>query len=186
MTRDLSSMEFLSGSRVYLRPMEPEDLEQVRSWVNSEKTRKLIGSTGPMNREGARAWFERAQNDEHRVWFSVVHREDHRLIGEAGLLKINQAWRSADMTMIIGDPGFRRQGLGTEAAHLLLEYAFDSLNLNRLSVWVASSNTPGLAWWQKIGFKQEGVARQAYFHDGTYHDFVIMGLLKEEWPGGRS
>ncbi len=181
-----SNQAFLVGRRLYLRPMEPSDLDHVRSWVNSQDVRDLIGSHLPMTSSGAAQWLERASSNRDRVWFAVVLSDGDRLIGECGLLKISQPWRSADCTMIIGEADCWMKGYGSEAARLLIEYAFGSLNLNRLSVWVASSNPRAVAWWQKMGFQHEGVVREGYYHHHQYHDFIIMGLLEREYRAGAS
>ncbi|MBI3948626.1 MAG: GNAT family N-acetyltransferase [Armatimonadetes bacterium] len=172
---------FLRGDRVCLRPMEPKDLEHVRRWMNDPELRALTGSTFPMSRADAREWLERVRQDRDRVWLAVALAEDGRLIGEAGLLRIHYPWRTADMSLILGDKGAWGRGYGTEAARLLMDYAFGTLNLHRLSVGVVGFNERALRFWEKIGFRREGVQRDGYYLDHAYHDFVMMSILEQEF-----
>src|SRR5512142_2985843 len=107
MIRDTTKPEptspFLCGERVYLRPIEKDDLPLLRVWCNDPEMRRLTGEVMPMSQAGADQFMERVKNDVNRVWFAVVLRENEHLIGEAGLLRIFYPWRTADLTIIIGD-----------------------------------------------------------------------------------
>jgi len=62
---------------------------------------------------------ERIHKEKDRVWFTVVLKENDRLIGEAGLLRMFHPWRTTDFTLIIGEKDCWGKGYGTEAALLL-------------------------------------------------------------------
>jgi RimJ/RimL family protein N-acetyltransferase len=66
---------------------------------------------------------------------------------------------------------------------VLVRFAFEQLNLNKVRLRVYDFNLRGIKSYLKLGFKQEGVLRQELFKDGKYHDIVMMGLLREEWAG---
>jgi len=46
---------------------------------------------------------------------------------------------------------------------------------------VVGFNRGALSFWKRLGFREEGVQRQGYFHDGTFHDFIMMSVLEDEW-----
>jgi RimJ/RimL family protein N-acetyltransferase len=79
------------------------------------------------------------------------------------------------------DSDYWSLGLGSEATKLMMRYAFDTLNLNRIQLHVYSENKPAIRIYNAVGFKKEGVLRQAMFRSGAYHDFWVMGMLKREW-----
>jgi RimJ/RimL family protein N-acetyltransferase len=79
------------------------------------------------------------------------------------------------------EPDCWDHGYGTEAAHLVMEYAFSSLDLHRLAIGVVGFNERALHWWDKLGFRREGLQRDGYFCGGQYNDFVMMSLLKYEY-----
>jgi diamine N-acetyltransferase len=81
----------------------------------------------------------------------------------------------------IADMENRSKGIGTEATKLIMNYAFDTLNLNRVQLHVAVENEKAIAVYKKTGFEIEGTLRQAMFRDSKYHDFYVMGLLKDDF-----
>jgi RimJ/RimL family protein N-acetyltransferase len=96
------------------------------------------------------------------------------------------AWRTTDMSIILGDPTAWGKGYGREVMELMLDYAFGSLNFHRVAIGVVGTNTRALKFYEGVGFKQEGIQRDGYFFDHHYQDFVMMSLLEEEYREKRS
>ena len=173
--------KFLIGERVYLRPLEASDLSYIQKWANDPEIRGLTGEVKPMSRAKAEAFYERVKGDEHRVWFIVALKENDRVIGEAGLLRMFPPWRTTDLSMIIGEREAQGKGYGTEAIHLLLDYAFGYLNYHRVAVGVVGFNEAALRFYEKVGFRREGVQRDGYYYGHKYYDFVMMSILENEY-----
>jgi RimJ/RimL family protein N-acetyltransferase len=62
-----------------------------------------------------------------------------------------------------------------------VDYAFGTLNLNRVWLQVYASHAPAIHVYEKVGFRREGVQRAQHFLDGRYEDGVLMGMLRSEW-----
>lgn len=174
-------MAFLIGERVYLRPVEREDLAYVRKWSNDPEIRRVTGEVTPMTQKEAEAWFEKLQSDESRVWFMVALKENDLVIGEAGLLRMFHPWRTTDLSIILGEKEVWGQGYGTEAINLLMDYAFGYLGFHRIAIGVVGFNERALRFYEKVGFKREGVQRDGYYYDHEFSDFVMMSILEEEF-----
>jgi len=172
---------FLCGSRVYLRPLEEDDLPSIRIWANDPEIRRLTGEVGPMSAAGADQFYERIKTDLNRIWFAIVLKENDRIIGEAGLLRIFYPWRTADLSIIIGDKFSWNKGYGSEAILLLMDYAFGTLSLHRLAIGVVGFNERALKFYEKAGFKREGIQRDGYFSNHQFSDFVMMSILEDEF-----
>jgi RimJ/RimL family protein N-acetyltransferase len=172
---------FLNGERLYLRPLEWEDLPLLRRWANDPEVRGITGETTPMSEAGVEEFYERVRADRDRVWFMIVLKENDRPIGECGLLRMFPAWRTTDLSIIIGEKAAWGQGYGTEAIRLLLDYAFGALNFHRVAIGVVGFNDQALRFYEKIGFRREGVQRDGYFYNHRYYDFVMMSILEEEY-----
>lgn len=172
---------FLVGEKIYLRPTTKEDLVHIQECLNDSETRKLIGEVTPMNELGLEEYYERICKDENRIWFSIVLKEDNKVIGETGLLRMFHFWRNTDLSIIIGEKDGRGKGYGTEAILLLLDYAFGYLNFHRVSIGVVGFNNKALKFYEKIGFKREGIQRDGYYYDYKYYDFVMMSILEDEF-----
>jgi RimJ/RimL family protein N-acetyltransferase len=85
------------------------------------------------------------------------------------------------MGIQIGEREYWGKGYGTDALRVLLRYAFDELNLARVSLSVLEGNVRAMRSYEKCGFKYEGRERQAWAYEGRRWDEVYMGLLREEW-----
>jgi RimJ/RimL family protein N-acetyltransferase len=172
---------FLNGERVYLRPLEKADVPRLYVWANNAELRELTGETLPATLAGVEAYLERLQSDASRVWLGIVVKETGQLIGECGLLRMFPAWRTTDLSIILGEKTAWGQGYGREAMHLLLDYAFGALNFHRVAIGVVGSNERALRFYERAGFRREGVQRDGYYCRHAYQDFVMMSLLEHEF-----
>jgi RimJ/RimL family protein N-acetyltransferase len=179
----------LIGWRVCLRALRRGDLVHLRKWLEDAEIRGLIGEVSSMNKEDSERFLEKVRGDAQRAWFMVVVKEDNRVIGEAGLLRMDRAWRTTDISVIVWEREEWDKGYGTEAVLLLLDHAFRHLGFHRAAVGVVGFNERALRFWEKVGFRKEGVQRDGYYYDGKYHDFVLMSILDDEFRelhGGNS
>jgi diamine N-acetyltransferase len=174
-------VEFLSGEKIYLRPIEQGDIALLHQWANDPEVRGLTGEVRPSSYEGAVEFYQRVQKSEDRIWLAVVLRETDQVIGETGLLRMFPAWRTTDWSLIIGEKSVRGKGYGTEVARLMLDYAFGHQNFHRVSIGVVGFNTKALKFYEQLGFRREGVQRDGYYYAHQYHDFVMMCMLEEEF-----
>ena len=85
------------------------------------------------------------------------------------------------MGIQIGERDYWGKGYGTDALRVLLRYAFDELNLQRVSLSVLEGNARAMRSYEKCGFRYEGRERHAWAYDGRRWDEIYMGLLREEW-----
>jgi diamine N-acetyltransferase len=177
---------FLVGERVYLRPVNEEDLPLIQKWANDPEIRGLTGQVVPMSDAGAAEFYAKLARDEHRVWFIVALKEGERAIGEAGLLRMFPAWRTTDLSLIIGERDAWGMGYGTEAIHLLMDHAFGYLNFHRLAIGVVGFNEAALRFYEMVGFKREGIQRDGYYYNHKYSDFVMMSVLEHEYRALRA
>jgi len=177
----MPEQETLRSRRVFLRPFGKDDVKHLRKWSEDAELRKLIGEVEPMSEVETEKFYEELRKDKERVWFVIVLKENNRVIGEAGLLRMFRPWRTTDMTIIIGEKDEWGKRYGTEAGHLLLDYAINRLGFHRVSIGVVGFNKRALRFWKGLGFKREGVERDGYYCDGEYSDFVMMSILEDEY-----
>jgi len=178
--------ESLIGRRVSLRPFRKDNLPFVQKWYDDPETRKLVGEVAPMSRSEAEEFFRQLCADETRKWFAVVLKRGNRVIGEAGLLRMFRPWRCTDMTILVGEKDAWGKGYGTDAGHLLLDYAFVHLGFHKVSIGVVGFNERALRFWRSLGFKKEGVQRDGYYGDNEFSDFVMNSILEDEFRELRS
>lgn len=127
--------------------------------------------------------FEEMEKEAGKNLFHfVIHsQDDDRTIGFAQIQWIEWNHGNAHMNMGIGSPDDRHKGYGTEAMQMLLRYAFEELNLYRLTLGTFEYNTVAQAFLVKNGWTLEVRRREAIYRDGRYWDVLTYGILAEEW-----
>ncbi|NNE52505.1 MAG: GNAT family N-acetyltransferase [Sulfitobacter sp.] len=103
------------------------------------------------------------------------------MIGGLRLHSVNEHARKASYAIGILDPQRLNKGLETRATWLVLEYAFNTLGLNRLSIRMLAFNKRAIACYRKVGFVVEGCGREAALIGDEWFDEVMMGLLARDW-----
>ncbi|MCI0377671.1 MAG: GNAT family N-acetyltransferase [Gemmataceae bacterium] len=161
---------YLIGQTVYLRPVERDDADLVAPWVNDPEVRWYLAGRPPINQVSELDYIDRMSRSEHDLVLLIVRVEDDRRIGMQGLHQIDFRNRHACFGIALGDKEAWGQGYGTEATRLLLQHAFETMNLNRVWLQVYEYNERAMRSYLKLGFKKEGVLRQENFRKGKYWD----------------
>ncbi len=173
------------GERLYLSPICVDDVEIYTKWLNDYSV------SGNLNN------YKRLislKNEETRLEkmacegqnYAIVLSENDELIGNIGFMDIDNISRIAMIGLFIGEKENRGKGYGTEALNLMVNYGFNTLNLNNIILLVNSDNEQGLASYKKVGFKEFGRRREATYKNGKYIDVVYMDILKREFNHTKS
>jgi RimJ/RimL family protein N-acetyltransferase len=171
---------FLKGEKVYLRAFEKGDEEMIARIENHPAPRKTLFYAFPTNAQQQLEKVEKLINDRSSVIFTICTSENNKPIGQTALLRIDWVGRMAIFYIGIADQENWSKGYGSETTSMIIDYAFDTLNLNRIQLHVAKENIAAVKTYQKSGFPIEGELREAMFHEGRYCDFYVMGLLRKE------
>lgn len=174
---------YMVGKKIYLRGLERADLSgNMFQWANdSEVTHFLFMGSRPNTREAMEAEYDALIKSQNDIVFAIVDKKTESHIGNVGLYSINWIARSAEYRIFIGEKKYWNQGAGQAAAALVLRYAFDKLNLNKVWLGVNAEHVLGVQSYAKSGFKKEGVLRQEIYRNGRYYDAVRMSLLRKEF-----
>ena len=108
---------------------------------------------------------------------------DGRFVGWCGLSRWNPDYRSASLGYCLDDAAWG-QGYATEAAGALLEWAFETLDLNRVQSETDTRNTASARVLEKLGFLREGTLREDCVVSGEVSDSWVYGLLRRQWRPG--
>lgn len=172
------------GDLVRLTAPRPEDHEIMAHWTeDAEYTRQLDTSYAkPSSRSELDEQLQGFLRGGAIIFYLRTVAED-RFIGFVALHDIEWNNQVCTLSVGIGDPDFRGKGFGSDALRLVLNYAFNELNLYRVGLDVIGDNARAIHAYEKAGFKREGAWRGAVKRDGQRVDRVSMGILREEWQG---
>ena len=181
------------GKLVRLRAMTREDLPRCVSWINDQELARYMEFHRPVSLEQEQKWYEGLLSSGDDV-FAIetlaaengtagFPRGEH--IGSVGLHDVHPRYHHAMLGIFIGNKGYWGRGYGSEAVRLMLQYAFEQLNLHRVYLRVFAYNKRAIRAYEKCGFEHEGVLREAGYKNGQYFDVLAMGILESEYREGR-
>ena len=172
-------MRILESERILLKPIELEDLNFLLNlrW-EQEVMNYLIHD--PISFKNQLDWFNNIKKTD--VALSIFLKEDNdlKIIGTIGLYEINDRHQRAIWRIRL-DSSQQGKGYATEAINLLLDYGFNTLNLNKIISDSFADNTAIVNLTLKLGFKQEGLLVGHYFHKGEFRDAIQFGLLRKDF-----
>ncbi len=163
-----------------LRPVEERDLPDFVRWLNDrELTRWLERLEKPPTLEEEYEWWHDKRSDPDNILWAIDSPQGD-LVGSVELRLTLRAER-AEMGIAIHDKTQWGKGLGTDAVRLVVDYAFEELNLNRVQLTTDEENVRAIRCYEKAGFVREGLLRQHRLAGGAFGNTVIMGILRDEW-----
>lgn len=174
---------FLESERIYLRALKEEDADgNYKYWLNDKEI--CIGNSHhrfPMTEVKLKKYIVESNNSSGMLVMGIFDKMTESHIGNVSLQNINYISRSAEFAIIIGERDFWNKGIGKEVGILMIDHGLNVLNLNRIYCGTYCTNHGMQKLAISLGFKQEGLRREADFKDGEYVDVVEFGLLKCEW-----
>jgi len=166
----------------YLRSFEIDDYKTTLKWHNdNEIWSTVVGPKYIVSSEYEKKWIEEAIFSKDSVKLAVCHSENHQLIGIVSLTKINWFNRNAMVEIMIGEKNLWGKGYASEAVLQILEFGFQERGLLRIYASILESNMASRRMFQKCGFKEEGLLRDAVFKNGRYQNLVIVSILQDEF-----
>ena len=120
--------------------------------------------------------------DDTKIDYTIVDKASGEPIGRIFISRIDSHSDSLDITKIyIGNGDYRGIGAAREVMEELLKYCFLFLHMERVTLDFYTGNEIASALYRKMGFKDEGVARNSTKKDGKYYDLNLMSMLRSEF-----
>lgn len=169
---------------LHFRPLSLDDVDGILTWVNNPA---IIGNIATFDREiftreDEVAYVKKMQESKDDKVFSIYNGEHY--VGQIGIHQIYHRARTGRLSIVIASKHDMGKGFGSWAISQILSYAFDSkwgLGLNKIWLMVFEDNERSRRTYERIGFVQEGLLRQEYFHKGEFHNMIRMAVLRDEW-----
>ena len=173
----------LVAEKCYLSPISSEDYEPFFHWLNDmEIAIRLNAYTMYISKEVEKNFLDGiSQSTDKDYIFSIVDKEKDQLLGNCGLTKIDWLNRSAEFGIFIGEKSYWGKGYGKEATQLLLDYGFNALNLHSIALEAFAFNQSAIRMYQKCGFRQIGIRREAKIIGTKKYDMILMDILAQEY-----
>ena len=176
----------LSGKQVTLRELRTSDAASLFAMLTSEEVSRFI-SPPPSTVEGFErfiAWTLRQRSAGSYACFAVTLKGFDTAIGIFQVRETEPGFGTAEWGFALGS-AFWGTGVFKEGSELVLEFAFDTLNVHRLEARAAVQNGRGNGALHKLGAVQEGILRKSFLKNGVYLDQVLYAIVQDDWRAGR-
>ena len=138
---------------------------------------------GPFERlEDYRAWLDQAAAKSDPLFHAIIAAATGRAVGVASYMRIDPPAGVIEVGGINYSPLLQRKPAATEAMYLMMRRAFDELGYRRYEWKCDALNAASRAAAERLGFRFEGIFRQATIYKGRNRDTAWFSILDREWP----
>lgn len=174
----------LKGENIYLRALEPNDLEFVYAMENDQSIWEVSNTQTPYSRFLVKQYLENAQQDIYeakQLRLAICQDQDFPAIGLIDLFDFDPKNNRAGVGIVIQGNDNRNQKIGSEALQLLIHYAFHHLNLHQLYANIGTENVASNALFTKFDFEIIGIKKDWILVNGNYKDEAIFQLINTQF-----
>ncbi|MGO4906236.1 GNAT family N-acetyltransferase [Flavobacterium sp. W20_MBD1_R3] len=177
-------MKTLKGNNIYIRALEPNDLEFVYAIENDQSIWEVSNTNTPFSRFLVKQYLENAHQDIYeakQLRLAICQDQDFPALGLIDLFDFDPKNNRAGVGIVIQKNEKRNQNIGSEALELLIEYAFYNLNLHQLYANIGTENEASKALFTKFGFEMIGIKKEWTFVNGVYKDETVFQLINTKF-----
>ncbi|GGG47080.1 acetyltransferase [Croceivirga lutea] len=175
-------MQALKGNLVFLRALEPEDLEFLYYLENDSSIWEISGTQKPYSKAILKKYLANTHLDIYEIkqLRLSICTNSNQMIGLIDLFDFDPKHRRAGVGLVIADEENRGKGYGLEALALLSEYCFKHLDLHQLYANILEENTRSISLFKKAGFKMVGVKNEWILSEGVFKNEILYQKINSE------
>ena len=177
-------MVTLKGQNIFLRALEPEDLEFVYAIENDEAIWEVSNTQTPYSKFLIRQYLENAHQDIYeakQLRLAICKNQTSEAIGLIDLFDFDPKNSRAGVGIIIQNDEHRNNGYGKEALELVIKFSFTQLQLHQLFANIQTENDASIKLFSTFGFQKIGVKRDWTFSKGKFLDEAIFQLINTKF-----
>ncbi|WP_460219224.1 GNAT family N-acetyltransferase [Psychroserpens sp. MEBiC05023] len=172
-------MKTLKGTHIYLRALEPEDLEFIHDIENNQDIWEISNTITPYSKFLIKQYLEQAHKDifEVKQLRLVICDFNDESLGMIDLFDFDFKNRRAGVGILIKDETHRQKGYGKEALELLVSYCKSHLDMHQLFCNISEDNTLSLKLFKANGFEVVGLKKDWNYVNGSYKNEYLLQIL---------
>lgn len=169
----------LKGEGVYLRTIEPTDVDVILKWENNPDNWTVSNTLVPFSRKLIEDYVNSAQDiyTIKQIRFVICENDSERPIGSIDLFDFDPFHQKVGVGILIEELSDRRKGHALEAIELVKEYCFSVLVLHQLYCNILSDNKASISLFEKAGFSVSGTKKDWIKTKGGWQDELLLQLV---------
>ena len=169
----------LKGQHIYLRALEPEDLEFIHAIENDETVWEISNTQTPYSKFLIKQYLENSHKDifEVKQLRLVISSYSNEALGMIDLFDFDFKNRRAGVGILVKENSHRQRGYGREALQLLINYSFTHLNLHQLYCNISEDNQASIKLFTNQGFETIGLKKDWIYSNKTYKNEYLLQLI---------
>ena len=184
MELDFSEEYILENDIVKLRPLKSDDFEHLASFSINEPnlwTYSLIPASGLANLKSYIRLALQERERQNSYPFIVYDKKTQLYAGSTRFYDYQPLHQTVQLGYTWYGAGFQGTGLNKNCKFLMLQFAFESLNLERVEFRADANNERSIAAMKSIGCTVEGILRKNCASLTGRRDSIVLSVLKDEW-----
>ena len=170
--------KIIEGKRVYIRELTEKDAtERYCKWLNDPIVNEYL-ETRKATIEDLKTYINSRKKSINCIFFGIFLKKNNKHIGNVKLEPIDIVKKTSDFGMMIGEKEYWGKGIGTEVTQLVVNYAFNELNLKKIRLGVIPENMAARRVYEKVGFKITKIEKDKIRHGDKLFDHMIMEIEK--------
>ena len=175
-------MILTTDKSISLSPIELDDIEIIRKWRNNPNIQKYLREYRLFSKVQKKEWYLSMIQDNRFEMFLIKDNITSEPVGVCGLTYIDWVNRHADIHIYTGKDELWIDDLYCPAAmNLVLKYAFETLNLNKVWAEIYEVDDKKIDFFKQSGFTVDASLREHYYYKGRYYNSYILSLLRSEY-----
>lgn len=167
----------LEGEKLYYRKIVEADTDMVLRWRNSDYVRNHFIHRDMISREEHLRWLHSKVETGKVIQFIMVERTTDIPVGSVYLRDVEYEEKTAEYGIFIGEADSRGKGYGTEAAQVIIKYAFGQLRMKSLALRVLEDNKRAIQSYEKAGFQVDIESTEQLWIDGKEETLLFMKIF---------
>ncbi|MCK7590861.1 GNAT family N-acetyltransferase [Subsaxibacter sp. CAU 1640] len=172
-------MMTLKGEHIYLRALEPEDLEFLYTIENDETFWEISNTQTPFSKFILKQYLKNSHKDIYEVkqLRLVISNYQDKAVGMIDLFDFDVKNSRAGVGILVKEQNHRNKGYGKEALQLLIDYSFKHLKLHQLYCNISENNKASISLFTNQGFEKVGLKKDWSSINGHYQNEYLFQLI---------
>lgn len=171
----------LKGDKIFLRALEPSDLDFLYELENEESLWEVGSTITPYSRFILKEYIANSYRDIYEVKqlrLVICKNEDESTIGLIDLYDFDPKNKKVGVGIVIFSDKEKQKGFASEALDLISNYAFERLNVHQVFAGITQDNLRSIGLFEKAGYKRNGTKKDWTFSEGVFKDEHFYQLIR--------